>query len=61
MIPDVEDPRTYNAETEAFETVRARIRWNRADDELLKEIHPDALMILSAATRERTNIYIRRR
>lgn len=60
MKEGVEDPTTANAQTSEFDGVSARIVWDRKDDQLLKEINPNALEIISNATRDHFNRYVGR-
>ena len=62
LIPGIEDPQTYNAQTRDFETVSHSIHWNRCpeDETLLKSITPDALHTMANLTRNRTNLFVGR-
>ncbi len=59
LIDGVIDPSTYNVQTRDFDGVSCHLRWDRMDSDLLKEINPDALMILANATKNRANNTIR--
>ena len=62
QIPDVEDPTTYNTQTSAFTGVSTTtIRWERGDVEMLKEINPDAMLILHSASKDHANIWVGRK
>ena len=57
LIPGIEDPTTNNVQTTAFDWVSHHIKWERDSetDELLKSINPNALDLMSNATRDRWN------
>lgn len=60
LIDGIEDPRTYNVQTRDFEGVRAMIRWDKQDNDLLNEINPSAVAMLHEAVREKINNYVGR-
>ena len=60
LVEGIEDPKTYNVQTQDFTGVHAMIRWDKLDNDLLKEMNPSALMILSEASKDRVNTYVGR-
>ena len=60
LIDGIEDPNTYNVQTKEFEGVRAAIKWDKTDNDFLKEINPNAVAILNNATANRTNTWVGR-
>ncbi len=60
LIDGVIDPSTANLQTRDFDGVSSHlIKWDRQDSDLLREINPEALIILANATKNRTNSNIR--
>ena len=60
LIDGVIDPSTANLQTRDFDGVSSHlIKWDRQDSDLLREINPEALIILTNATKNRTNNNIR--
>ena len=60
LIDGVIDPSTANLQTRDFDGVSSHlIKWDRQDSDLLREINPEALIILANATKNRTRNDIR--
>ena len=57
LLEEIDDPTSYNVQTKEFDGVHASVRWDKLDEDLLKEINPAAVSILSEAARNKTNIY----